>query len=109
MPGPDAPWVKLTEIYVHAASLPETERKAALERERDALLAKKDDPVALLMAADINRQLAGPNEPWNVLMERQMHEMGFGGDKAEDDAAADDAPNSVDAALEAMKADPAAK
>ncbi len=79
VPGEEAPWVKLTQIYIGAAKLSGEERKGVLEAERDALRAWKDDPVALLMAADIDRQLKGANEPWNVLMERQMQDMGLFG------------------------------
>lgn len=63
VPAPDAPWVRLTEIYARAASLPDSQRVPILEAARDALLAQEDDPVAQLMAADITRQLAGPNKP----------------------------------------------
>lgn len=60
---PGAPWPVLTALYLRAAALPPTERKALLEGERAALLGRAGDPVARLMAADITRQLAGPNKP----------------------------------------------
>ncbi len=63
VPGPDAPWVRLAEIYARAADLPEGQQATLLEAARDALLAQDADPVAQLMAADITRQLAGPNKP----------------------------------------------
>ena len=60
---PKAPWPVLAALYARAAALPEGERTTLLETERAALLKKDDDPVARLMAADITRQLAGPNAP----------------------------------------------
>lgn len=56
----DAPWAKAVGIYVKVAALPADRRAAALIAERDALLARKDDADAQLIAADIQRQLAGP-------------------------------------------------
>jgi hypothetical protein len=104
VPGEEAPWVKLTQIYITASRLSGEERKGVLEAERDMLREWKDDPVALLMAADIDRQLKGANEAWNVLMQRQMQEMGsFGPDN---EAEAEEPTNSVDAALDAMRATP---
>jgi hypothetical protein len=106
VPGPDAPWARLAAIYALAGTLPEKQRQPVLEAERRGMLAKKDDPVAQLMAADIDRQTKGPNERWNVLMRREMERQGLG---SEDDAngdASDDAPdrtNSVDASLKAMR------
>src|SRR5690606_33202515 len=84
VPGPDAPWVKLTELYARAAALPEAERKALLEAERGRLAADPGDPVALLMAADIARQLAGPNERWNAIMDRETWEVGLDGEDEEE-------------------------
>ncbi|MFC4254143.1 hypothetical protein GRI97_01820 [Altererythrobacter xixiisoli] len=63
VPAPDAPWVRLAETYARAARLPDEQRVPMLEAARDALLSQEDDPVAQLMAADITRQLAGPNKP----------------------------------------------
>lgn len=76
----EGPWPVLTALYVRAAALPPAERKALLEAERDRLLDKPNDPVARLMAADIARQLAGPNKPLR------------GGLPDEDDAAEDAEP-----------------
>lgn len=84
VPGPDAPWAALVRLYVRAAALPESEARALLETERDRLRERGEDPVNRLMADDIERQLAGPNETWNALMERQL---GFGG--AAEEAAAE--------------------
>lgn len=65
----DAPWLRLTQLYVRAAAMPEGERRALLESERATLAARSGDVIARLMAADIARQLAGPNRPWNAMME----------------------------------------
>lgn len=59
----DAPWLQLVRFYIGVAKLPEEERAAALAARRDELGALGDDPVAQLLAADIDRQLAGPNPP----------------------------------------------
>jgi len=59
----DAPWLAAVRLYLDVQALPEAERKAALIARRDALRAKGDDPVATLLADDIERQLAGPNKP----------------------------------------------
>jgi hypothetical protein len=61
--GEDAPWVQLARFYARVAPLPEEDRRALLETERDALLARADDPVAQAMGGDIDRQLAGPRAP----------------------------------------------
>ena len=75
VPGADAPWVALVRLYLRAAALPEPERNALLQAERDALLARRDDPVAQLMAADVARQmtpradayaLLGPEDPAQI-------------------------------------------
>lgn len=59
----DAPWLQAVRFYLDVAKLPEDERTAALTARRDELRALGDDPVAQLIAADIDRQLAGPNAP----------------------------------------------
>lgn len=59
----DAPWLAATRFYLAIEAMPEAKRKDALAARRDELLAKTDDPVAQLLAADIDRQLAGPNKP----------------------------------------------
>ncbi|MBB6425817.1 hypothetical protein [Sphingopyxis sp. JAI128] len=59
----DAPWLQLVRFYIDIAKLPEAERADALVERRDELAALGDDPVAQLVAADIDRQLAGPNPP----------------------------------------------
>src|SRR5690606_30154486 len=99
VPGVDAPWVRLTTLYVRAAALAEGERRTVLEAERDALRARADDPIAQLMAADIDRQLAGPNEPWNVIMERQI---GLLNEEAAAEAVAEAARSAVESAIEAL-------
>ncbi len=69
VPDAEAPWVRLTRLYLRAAAMPEADRAALLATERDALVALTDDPVAQLMAADIARQLAGarPAEAYALL------------------------------------------
>ncbi|MGV2494822.1 hypothetical protein [Pelagerythrobacter aerophilus] len=67
-----APWLMLTQLYVDIAAAPESERKAMLEAERGELAAMADDPVARLIAADIARQIEGPNPTWHEVMEREM-------------------------------------
>lgn len=59
----DAPWLQAVRFYIEVAKLPEEDRAAALTARRDELAALGDDPVAQLIAADITRQLAGPNAP----------------------------------------------
>jgi len=59
----DAPWLQAVRFYIEVAKLPEEDRAAALTARRDELAALGDDPVARLIAADIARQLAGPNAP----------------------------------------------
>lgn len=92
--GADAPWVQLARFYAAVAPLPEEERKALLEAERDALLARVDDPVAQAMGGDIGRQLAGPNPP---LVEALPTPADGFRDPAE--------PSAVQRALDAMRAD----
>jgi len=57
VPGADAPWVQLVRFYARIAELPAADRTELMEDEREALLARLDEPVAQLMAADITRQL----------------------------------------------------
>lgn len=59
----DAPWLQAVRFYIDVAKLPEEDRPAALAARRSELGALGDDPVAQLLAADIDRQLAGPNAP----------------------------------------------
>jgi len=61
--GDDAPWLQAVRFYAEVGALPEGERKAAMTARRDALKAQDSDPVAQIVAADIDRQLAGPNKP----------------------------------------------
>jgi len=88
VPGRDAPWVELVRLYVRAAALPEGERTALLETERTALLARTDDPVAQLMAADVARQLAPQQSDAYALL---------------DDAPPATVESSVEAALRKMR------
>lgn len=66
----DSPWLRLTRFYTEVAAAPEGERAALLEAERARLAALADDPVAQLMAADIARQIEGPNPTWHEVMRR---------------------------------------
>lgn len=59
----DAPWLDAVKFYIDVQKLPESDRKAALEKRRDELRAKQGDFIAQLLAEDIDRQLAGPNRP----------------------------------------------
>ena len=68
----DAPWTVLTRFYASLQDADPAKRKALLEAERDRLLARESDPVADLMARDVERQLAGPNEEWNTIMQRAI-------------------------------------
>lgn len=56
--GEDAAWAQLARFYAQVAPFPEENRKALLEAERDALLARTDDQAAQAMGGDIDRQLA---------------------------------------------------
>jgi len=59
----DAPWLVAVKCYLEVQALPESERSAALTARRDVLRKQALDPVAQLLADDLDRQLAGPNEP----------------------------------------------
>ncbi|HZG31676.1 MAG TPA: hypothetical protein VEZ59_00285 [Sphingopyxis sp.] len=59
----EAPWLRAVRFYLEVEALPEAERHAALVVRRDEWRALTDDPVAQLLADDIDRQLAGPNKP----------------------------------------------
>lgn len=63
VPGDDAPWLTAVRFYLEVMALPEAERAAALTDRRDTLRARRDDPVAQLLADDLDAQLAGPNKP----------------------------------------------
>lgn len=59
----DAPWLQAVRFYIEVAKLPTEDRAAALAARRDELRALDDDPVAQIIAADIDRQLGGPTAP----------------------------------------------
>lgn len=59
----DAPWLQAVRFYIQVAKLPEEERSSVLAARRSELGELGDDPVAQLIAADIDRQLAGPTAP----------------------------------------------
>ena len=59
----DAPWLQVARLYAEAVALPASDRTAYLTARRDEYAAERDNPVSQLIAADIARQLAGPNAP----------------------------------------------
>lgn len=59
----DAPWLQVVRLYAETAALPADDRTAYLTARHDEYGARRDDPVAQLIAADIARQLVGPNPP----------------------------------------------
>ena len=83
------PWVKLVRFYVTVAAAPAEERAAMLQVERDRLVTDRSDPVAQLMAADIERQLSGPNPTWHDQMSGYLEEGDVIPPGAEAEAAAD--------------------
>lgn len=68
----DAPWMVLARFYAEVVEADPMNRKVLLDAERDRLRGREGDPVAALMASDIERQLAGPNEEWNTIMSRAI-------------------------------------
>jgi hypothetical protein len=58
----EAPWLQAVRVYAEVAALPEAERAAALTRARDTYRARADDPLAQIVADDIERQLEGPKK-----------------------------------------------
>ncbi|OWQ95200.1 hypothetical protein [Sphingopyxis witflariensis] len=75
----EAPWLQVVRIYAEAAGLPATERIAYLTARRAEYGAEDDNPMAQLIAADIDRQLAGPNAPLN----EELPAMGDAADAAQ--------------------------
>ena len=68
----DSPWIRLSRFYASVPTDDATRRKTVFEAERDRLWKLSEDPVAALMAQDIERQLVGPNEPWNAIMRKAI-------------------------------------
>ena len=64
----EAPWLQVVRLYAEAASLPPGERTPYLTARRAEYGAEGDNPVARLIAADIDRQLAGPNPPLREML-----------------------------------------
>ncbi|MBO9696418.1 MAG: hypothetical protein J7499_09475 [Sphingopyxis sp.] len=101
----DAPWLQTVRFYIEVAKLPEADRAAALAARRDELGALGDDPVAQLIAADIDRQLGGPNAPMGEPLPpvpghpQEWDRPSGGGDAPADEAgeAADEAAGDPDA------------
>lgn len=69
-----SPWVRATRLYINAAALPSDQQKRMLAAEQDKLRAAGDQESRVI-AEDIGRQLAGPNKPWNQLMEEEIKKM----------------------------------
>jgi hypothetical protein len=93
---PDSPWVRATRIYLKAASLPKDRQTAFLKSERDGLV-KTGDQESKIIAADIDRQLTGPNKPWNQLMEEEIKKM-----KERGEDPAEEAAKALEAAADAL-------
>jgi hypothetical protein len=74
VPTADSPWVRATRIYIAAAKLPKEQQQKMLIAERDKLRAAGDQESKLI-ADDIDRQLAGPNKPWNEFIEEEIKKM----------------------------------
>ena len=81
-----SPWVRATRIYVAASALPQDQQKTMLVAERDKLRAAGDQDSKVI-ADDIDRQLAGPNKPWNQRMEEEIEKMKKAGKDPFDEAA----------------------
>lgn len=62
VPSFDARWVKAVREYVAIAALPRESRKERLVARRDAL-SRSTDGDSRAIAADMTRQLSGPNKP----------------------------------------------
>lgn len=101
----DAPWLQAVRFYIEVSKLPEEDRAAALAARRDELGALADDPVAQLIAADIDRQLAGPNAPLKGAIELLPTDPGTGEEAGGEARAAAEAENET-AAKEAEAAIP---
>lgn len=99
VPEGGGPWMALAALYARVGDLPVAERTAMLAQERDRLLARKDDPVAQLMAADIARQIGGPDSGPEPAPDADGWQTGAGGEGQGNSGQG----NSVDAALEAMR------
>src|SRR5690606_15022892 len=62
VPDAQAPWVQLVRLYTTAATLPGEDRVALFSNEREALMARRGEPLAQLMADDIARQVMDSGE-----------------------------------------------
>lgn len=72
--SPNSPWVRATRIYIKAEALPIAQQKALLTAERDKLRSIGDQESKII-ADDVDRQLAGPNKPWNQRMQEEIKKM----------------------------------
>lgn len=96
----EAPWLQVVRLYAEAAGLPAADRAAYLTARRAEYGAEGNNPVAQLIAADIDRQLAGPNPP----LRGELPAMEDAGEPAE---AADEAADAAEAAADAAADDAA--
>lgn len=96
----DTPWAQLALLYGHASLLEPDERQAMLQDQLEALQARQNSTVALAMAGDIERQLAGPNEPLTPAARDEPEMAPEIGEFREDDEL-----SAVQRALDAMRAD----
>lgn len=88
VPTTDAPWVRATRTYVAAAALSKEQQQKMLIAERDKLRAAGDQESKLI-ADDIDRQLAGPNKPWNEFIQEEIKKMEARGENPLGDPAKD--------------------
>ena len=88
VPGENSPWVRASRIYIAATALPKEKQRQMMVVERDKLRAAGDSESKLI-ADDIDRQLAGPNKPWNQLMEEEIEKMKKRGEDPLEDLAKD--------------------
>lgn len=75
VPSENSRWVQAVRFYVEVAALPLPERRAALLARQAALRARTNDADAQAIADDIDRQLRGPNRPWNAIMAEEVRRM----------------------------------
>ncbi len=75
VPSDNSRWVQAVRLYVEVAALPAPERRAALLARQAALRARTGDADAQAIVDDIDRQLSGPNRPWNAIMEEEVRRM----------------------------------
>ena len=72
VPSTESRWVRAVRLYADIAALPEARRAAAMRTRQAELRALGGDDDAQAIADDIDRQLRGPNRPWNTIMEEEI-------------------------------------